>query len=143
MKSPKHNSLVSILEEEPWVELPHEGDFSYWKKSNEVIYNQTSRQREKARFFVLALDFLNEINVRGNYFEFGCHKVRTFRMVLTEARRHNMDFMKFLAFDSFEGLPNDGEAKNLNWKKGELTTNEENFMKLIIKHGIYTDKVCT
>ena len=38
----------------------------------------------------------------------------------------------FLAFDSFEGLPNEGEAENPNWKKGELTTSEENFMKLII-----------
>ena len=113
------------------------------QKIVEVVYNQISRQREKARFFTFALDFINEVNVVGDYFEFGCHRCRTFRMVLTEARRHNLDHMGFLAFDSFEGLPGKGEAGNINWDKGTLTTSEEDFMQIVKNQGIYVDKVKT
>ena len=143
MKHIKNNPLVNTLEEEPWVDIATEDDLSNWDKSDEIKYNQASRQREKSRFYVLAFDFLNEIGVKGDYFEFGCHRVRTFRMALTEARRHKMDHMKFLAFDSFEGLPDDGNAKNDNWQKGALTTSEKDFIEIIKKHGIYTDKVFT
>ena len=131
MKSLKHNPLINSLEQEPYVDLPNEDGFSSWNKTNEVVYNQISRQREKARFFTFALDFINEVNVVGDYFEFGCHRCRTFRMVLTEARRHNLDHMGFLAFDSFEGLPGKGEAENINWDKGTLTTSEEDFIQIV------------
>ena len=143
MKSLKHNPLINSLEQEPYVDLPNEDGFSSWNKTNEVVYNQISRQREKARFFTLALDFINEINVVGDYFEFGCHRCRTFRMVLTEARRHNLDHMGFLAFDSFEGLPGKGEAENINWDEGTLITSEKDFIEFVKHQGIYVDKVKT
>src|SRR5689334_5194659 len=90
---------------EPWVDLPDGRDLQAWARDDEISYNQANRQTEKALFFRRTYDFLTDNRVTGDYYEFGCHRCRTFRMALTEARRHNLPSAKFFAFDSFEGLP--------------------------------------
>jgi hypothetical protein len=95
-------------------------------------------------FFRRVFDFLSENEIRGDYHEYGCHRCRTFRMALTEARRHNLDQMKFWAFDSFEGLPTlTTETSVSKWTQGALTTSEGAFRDLVRQHGIYVDKVHT
>ncbi|HUA56667.1 MAG TPA: hypothetical protein VMB81_31080, partial [Candidatus Sulfotelmatobacter sp.] len=95
---------VRPLAGEPWVELADGSALAGWSKDDEIAWNQANRQTEKYRFFVNTFDFLTDNRVRGDYHEYGCHRCRTFRMALTEARRHNVEAMKFFAFDSFEGL---------------------------------------
>ena len=61
-------------------------------------------------------------------------------MALTEARRHNLESMQFHAFDSFEGLPEPKSDTSVEiWKKGVLTTTEEQFMEMVNNHGIYAN----
>jgi len=143
----KKYRLAGILPKdgEPWVDLPTGKDLAAWAHEDSVAYNQTNRQMEKYRFFVRSFDFIQDNNVDGDYHEFGCHRVRTFRMALTEARRHNLDDMRFYAYDSFEGLPQTTSNPDHDlWKQqGALTTTEETFMDLVNGHGIYTDKVET
>ena len=55
--------------------------------------------KHRNQIFSANLRFLSGNRINGDYFEFGCHRCRTFRMALTEARRHNLREMKFLAFD--------------------------------------------
>jgi hypothetical protein len=130
--------------EEPWVKLASGRDLALWEKQDEIRYNQGNRQAEKYLFFRRIFDFLNENEIRGDYHEYGCHRCRTFRMALTEARRHSLDQMKFWAFDSFEGLPNPmTETSVSKWTQGALTTSEAAFRKLVRQHGIYADKVQT
>lgn len=62
-------------------------------------------------------------------------------MALTEARRHNLDAMKFWAFDSFEGLPDSSGHSVEIWKRGALTTTVDEFMRLVNEHGVYTERV--
>jgi len=65
-------------------------------------------------------------------------------MSLTEARSHNLSKMKFFAFDSFEGLPQPVSDTSVEiWKKGALTTSEDEFMKMVREQGHYVDKVRT
>ena len=129
---------------EPWVELPDGRALANWSREDEVAYNQTNRQSEKALFFRRAFDFVKDNRVHGDYFEFGCHRCRTFRMALTEARLHNMDDVKFWAFDSFEGLPDPTSDTSVEiWKSGALTTSETDFMRLVREHGIYVNRVQT
>src|SRR4051812_2356099 len=90
---------------EPWVELADARDLQEWGRDQEIAYNQANRQTEKALFYRRTYDFLTDNRVVGDYYEFGCHRCRTFRMALTEARKHNLSSAKFFAFDSFEGLP--------------------------------------
>jgi len=129
---------------EPWVHLDNGEFFKNWTKESEIQSNQTFRQGQKYEFYRQAFDFIADNRIEGDYLEFGCHRVRTFRMALTEARRHNLDSMTFRAFDSFAGLPTVETKTSIPlWKKGALTTSEAEFLDLVNKHGIYTDKVRT
>lgn len=129
---------------EPWVVLPTGRELANWSHEDEVAYNQTNRQTEKALFFRRTFDFIKDNRIHGDYYEFGCHRCRTFRMALSEARLHNMGEMKFWAFDSFEGLPNPTSDTSVEiWKSGALTTSESEFMRLVKEHDVYADRVST
>jgi hypothetical protein len=129
---------------EPWVDLPGAGALVEWGRDEEIAYNQSNRQSEKALMFRRTFDFIKDNRIAGDYHEFGCHRCRTFRMALTEARLHNMDAMKFWAFDSFEGLPDPTSDTSVEiWKRGALTTSEAEFMWMVREHGIYADRVTT
>jgi len=136
--------LIEPVQGEPWVSLANEAELSNWGRDEEISYNQNNRQTEKALFYRRTFDFLTDNRVHGDYYEYGCHRCRTFRMALTEARRHNLDEMKFHAFDSYEGLPEPTTDTSVEiWKKGVLTTTEKEFMEMVEKHGIYVDNVTT
>src|SRR5579864_1709729 len=131
------------LDREPWVQLADGKALANWSAADEIRYNQQNRQSEKLRFFRQVFDFLKENEIAGDYHEYGCHRVRTFRMALTEARRKNFRDMMFWAFDSFAGLPEPvTETSVRKWKQGALATSEQDFLKLISAHGIYTSQVC-
>jgi hypothetical protein len=136
--------LIVRLDGEPWVKLADGRELARWGKQDEIRYNQGNRQAEKYLFFRRVFDFLHENEIRGDYHEYGCHRCRTFRMALTEARRHNLDHMKFWAFDSFEGLPSPTTETSVSkWTQGALTTSEGAFRDLVRQHGIYVEKVRT
>ncbi|MDD2448195.1 MAG: macrocin O-methyltransferase [Sulfurimonas sp.] len=121
----------------------YKNDFSKWSKKDEIEYNNNEiRYKERYRFFQNAFDYLSANFIIGNYFEFGVHKARTFRIALSEAKKKDIDSMNFYAFDSFEGLP---EASSLdkfpNWEKGMLKTSLEFFDKLTQEHNLYNDKI--
>ena len=77
------------------------------------------RQKYKYEFFQKAFDLIYDNTIQGDYFEFGVHRARTFRFALSQAKRRNMKKIKFLAFDSFEGLPDvkNNEKQNDKFKK--------------------------
>jgi hypothetical protein len=141
---PRHATAIEAKLDEPWVVLPDAAELANWGRDQEIAYNQINRQGEKALFFRRTFDFLTDSRVRGDYFEFGCHRCRTFRMALSEARKHNLDAMQFHAFDSFEGLPEPTSDTSVEiWKRGALTTSEQTFMDHVKTHGIYVDRVKT
>src|ERR1700722_15816037 len=117
--------------DEPWVALADGNALKAWGRDQEIAYKQTNRQTEKALFYRRTFDFLTDNRVRGDYHEFGCHRCRTFRMALTEARRHNVESMKFFAFDSFEGLPDSSGHSVEIWQRGALATPVDEFMRMV------------
>lgn len=135
---------ITGIDGEPWVRLADGAELASWGKDEEIGYNQRNRQAEKYLFFRRVFDFLKENEIHGDYHEYGCHRCRTFRMALTEARRHNLDSMRFWAFDSFEGLPDPTTETSVSkWTRGTLSTSESQFLSLVKAHGIYTDRVRT
>src|SRR6185295_6804759 len=84
------NEQITPIDGEPWVHLADGAELASWNKDDEIGYNQRNRQTEKQLFFRRVFDFLKENEIRGDYHEYGCHRCRTFRMALTEARRHNL-----------------------------------------------------
>lgn len=121
----------------------YKNDFANWGKEKEIEYNNKKiRQKEKYRFFQQAYDYLAANFIEGDYYEFGCHKARTFRMSLSEARKKNFNNMNFYAFDSFAGLPQINDIDRFpGWNKGGLKTTEESFDTIIEKHGLCLDRI--
>lgn len=132
------------LDREPWVGIPDAAALAGWGHADEVRYNQNLRYGARQMFFAEAFDFIKENGVDGEYWEFGCHRGRTFRMALSEARRRNIPEMTFRAFDSFEGLPTDSAGHGVNpWQGGALCTSEAEFTALMAAHGLYVDSIRT
>lgn len=135
---------IESRDDEPWTALPDGVTLRDWGRNDEISYNQMNRQTEKALFYRRTFDFLTDNRIHGDYLEFGCHRCRTFRMALTEARRHNLANMEFHAFDSFEGLPEPTSETSVEiWKRGALTTSEAAFVGMVKVHGIYVNHVRT
>lgn len=144
MSSFIESTIIYRLAQEPWVKLATGAELANWSQQDEIAYNQASRQAQKLFFFVNAFDFIKSLGIRGDYYEFGCHRARTFRMALTEARRHGLETMRFFAFDSFEGLPEpQGDTGVTEYFRGALRTSEDEFWQLVREHGIYTKNVRT
>jgi O-methyltransferase len=80
--------------------------------------------------------------IDGYYFEFGCHKARTMRLAWDEF--HSLYDWTYVAFDSFEGLPEMDEIDRMPiWKKGDLKTTESSFINTVVKHGMPREKLKT
>ncbi len=137
----KSMTKLEPMSGEPWVKLANGSELADWGKDHEISYNQMNRQMEKALFYRRAFDFLKSNEILGDYHEYGCHRGRTFRMALTEARRQNMSEMRFYAFDSFVGLPTTGAAEKKEWFEGALLTSENDFIGMVREHGIYVDRI--
>lgn len=137
---------IQTSQNEPFVKLQDGADLKNWSKDDEIIYNQQLRQKAKVEFYQQAFEFIRAQSIIGDYFEFGCHKVRTFRMALTEARKKNIVSMNFYAFDSFDGLPDLGDKNSEHndiYNAGALTTSEKSFMSIIKEHKLFENKVHT
>jgi len=78
--------------------------------------------------------------LNGYYFEFGCHKARTMRLAWDCF--HSLYDWTYVAFDSFEGLPEMAPSDSMPiWKKGDLKTSEEDFVNTVVKHGMPRKKL--
>lgn len=88
--------------------------------------------------FYKILKFLNDNNVKGDYFEFGVNEGWSFiRAYYLSKKMINLQDMHFVAFDSFEGLP---ETKSNDsghiFKKGDYCCNKEKFINNLKMHGV-------
>ena len=80
--------------------------------------------------------------VTGYYMEFGSHECNTMRMAW-DCFHHLLD-LEYIAFDSFEGLPEITPIDEQEiWEKGKLSTAQERFLSLCAKHGMPNDKITT
>jgi O-methyltransferase len=76
------------------------------------------------------------------YLELGCHRARTMRAAW-DAFHALFDFT-YVAFDSFEGLPEvAGIDRHPLWQQGDLRTSEEDFVRTVVEHGMPREKLIT
>lgn len=98
---------------------------------------------ERERLFLGAARFCH-INrpMRGYYFEFGCHGGRTMRLAWKHL--HHLFDWSYVAFDSFEGLPEIEEIDRLEvFQKGKLATSEAHFVDLLAQAGMPRERLRT
>jgi O-methyltransferase len=100
-------------------------------------------REQRLRLFLAIVRFAH-INrpIEGYYMEFGSHEGKSMRMAW-DCFRHLTDW-SYIAFDSFEGLPEIEEIDRQEiWKKGRLKTSEEHFQEIVLGHGMPRDKLRT
>jgi O-methyltransferase len=80
--------------------------------------------------------------LEGYYFEFGCHSGQTMRLAWQNFR--HLFSWDFVAFDSFEGLPEvEGIDRIEIFQKGKLATSEGAFVNLLTSAGMPRDRLRT
>ena len=106
-------------------------------------YYGTTNLRQREELFISLARFMN-VNrpYTGYYMEFGCHSGTTMKLAWKHFR-WLFDF-EYLAFDSFEGLPEIAEIDEMSiWSKGRLKTDEIDFRRIVTKSGLPQDKLQT
>ncbi len=119
--------------------LPDTSASARWVRKSYTPFGVSERER----LFLGAARFCH-INrpVRGYYFEFGCHSGRTMKMAWNHTR-HLFDW-SYVAFDSFEGLPEIEEIDRLEvFQKGKLATREKEFISILTKAGMPQERLRT
>ncbi len=80
--------------------------------------------------------------VTGYYMEFGSHEANTMRMAWDCF--HPFLDLEYLAFDSFQGLPEITAIDRQEiWKQGKLRTEEQAFTDTCLRHGMDPTKLTT
>jgi O-methyltransferase len=109
-----------------------------------MVLQDTFTHLPHERVIKTAMDFVSYSNLEGDYLEFGVFQGSHFTTAFRFAQMNHLDFMKFYAFDSFQGLPEitglDGAAPR-QFSKGEFSCDAETFTKNISRHGVDLNKV--
>jgi hypothetical protein len=114
------------------------------KRAHWLRHEYTRFAKERRREIFLDIAFFVHVNrpVDGYYFEFGSFEANTMRMAF-DCFHHLVDW-HYVAFDSFEGLPEIGEIdKQVIWEKGKLKMTEQDFLRACSRHGIPRDRLTT
>ena len=97
-------------------------------------------QNRRSIFMSISIFCFHNQPLNGYYFEFGCHKARTMRLAWDCF--HSLYDWTYVAFDSFEGLPEMDPADSMPiWKKGDLKTSETEFVNMVTDHGMPREKL--
>lgn len=100
--------------------------------------------QQSRRDVMLSIARFHNINrpMTGYYMEFGSHEANTMRTAWDSF--HHLFDHHFIAFDSFEGLPDiEPVDRQEIWGKGRLKTEEEGFREICRRHGIPDDRLTT
>jgi O-methyltransferase len=93
---------------------------------------------ERQPYFEMAFQKVRNMQLLGDYLEFGVYRGTSFVLAASSAARYGLNTMRYFAFDSFQGLP---EAEGKVFAHGEFECSEQNFTRIITKAGVPIDKV--
>jgi len=106
--------------------------YSFWKRFVSVDVRRP--------FFEKVFSNISTNRIAGDYLEFGVFNGGSFIMAMKLAEKYRLRDMRFLAFDSFQGLPN---AEGDIFQQGELNYPEDLFMQKVAKCGVDTSRIVT
>jgi len=106
------------------------------------VYMSHIRDEHRYIFASIARFCTTNRPIDGYYFEFGCHTAGTMRMAY-DYFRYLFDWT-YVAFDSFEGLPEISDIDRQEiWQRGKLATGEDEFVRRVIQNGMPREKLIT
>jgi O-methyltransferase len=104
------------------------------------VFDRRSENRN-TEFGMLAqcFEFCKINEIKGDYFEFGVWRGKTFDYARTMARRYSYGPLVFRGFDSFQGLPQVPDRSHEIWSEGQFTCSRIEFEEILRKKGFQTD----
>lgn len=113
-----------------------------YNKLEQIEYRSINR-----RFYAIEqiTEYLIGAQMPGHYVEFGVYQGTTFTHAFKNMSPH-FKKMRFIAFDSFEGLPNPKGIDILSgysshFYEGQFSYSKEDFLKRIKRNGVDVEKV--
>ncbi len=137
---------------------------------NNILYLLKKRSilKRSESIFCKAARFVACEQVEGDYLEFGVYQGSSFiqsytwlqqqfinrsrldtggesKEELSDSRLNIWNKMRFIAFDSFEGLPqlSEEDQKSVDFKKGQYSFSEPNFLKKVNAAGVPLERTVT
>lgn len=124
---------------------------SYFKKivksilySTRLLPDEVVNKKQEAMIYMFpALKTWGLTN--GDYLEFGVYRGRAFIEAYKQANSLDIGNMRFIAFDSFEGLPEvkGRDADYKHFEKGQYACAEKEFIEIIEEAGVDMNRVLT
>jgi O-methyltransferase len=109
-----------------------------WSKWLYALARSSVFPDSRRPYFEKAFRNVRNIQLRGDYLEFGVYKGTSFILASSSAAKYRLNEMRYFAFDSFQGLP-EGEGKV--FAHGQFACSEQAFTHLITKAGVPIDNV--
>jgi hypothetical protein len=134
-----HRAARGILQRTPFFKNRLASGTHRWVREE---YTPFARAMRKQIFMSIARFAHINRPINGYYFEFGCHEANTMRMAWDCF--HHLFNWTYVAFDSFEGLPEmDAHDRSDIFRQGNLVTREEEFVRRVTSHGMPREKLIT
>ena len=92
----------------------------------------------RKKHFEKAFKAVADAKLTGDYLEFGSYQGSSFIMAFNLSRKYNLRHMKFHAFDSFDGLPEDEGSV---FHMGDYRCSKDLFSRIIKKGGVDMNRV--
>lgn len=137
--STKQKSIINFLSYIPLINKLTPIASHKWVNDS---YSPFAR-KERERIYLSIARFAH-INrpIEGYYFEFGCHEANTMRMAWNNF--HHLFDWTYVAFDSFEGLPEMEQYDSSTiFTPGNLATSESEFIQRVTGNGMPRDRLIT
>ncbi len=111
----------------------------YWIAGLLEKLTTKNKSQERTDFLKKVMNFVHQCKIAvggGDYLEFGVFKGSTFTEAYRIAKAKKLNNMRFFAFDSFEGLPEDSEKESGQFVKGEYSASLDQFKANLRKAGV-------
>ena len=130
---------VALYDRLSSIPVTTRGKRNWWIRN---VYTQFGQDQRWQIFMSIARFAHINRPIEGYYMEFGCHEANTMRKAY-DCFHYLFDWI-YVAFDSFEGLPEIAKIdKQEIWHKGKLKTEEKEFIRICLRHGIPGDRLIT
>jgi O-methyltransferase len=102
----------------------------------ELIDRRSENRMTELGIIAQAFEFAKINQVKGDYFEFGIWRGKTFSYAHKMRRRYGLPGVMLRGFDSFQGLPAHEDTTDNIWHKGQFAATEAEVRRLLRKNGI-------
>ncbi len=108
----------------------------------EMLDRRTENRMTEYGMLAQAFEFAKINDVRGDYFEFGLWRGKTFLYAHKMRRRYGLERVTLRGFDSFEGLPDHERSKDGLWSPGQFACSEAEFRTIMRRAGVRRSDFC-